>query len=73
MIWGLLPEEDWHKQFIGHWTPGEAGAAQKLENSSMQVLPAIKERPELSPPDPTLHVFQRICIGVKFTQSLCDA
>ncbi|WP_425459705.1 cryptochrome/photolyase family protein [Hankyongella ginsenosidimutans] len=35
--WGLLPRRpNWAREFPAHWTPGEAGAAQRLETFSPQ-------------------------------------
>ena len=40
---GLLPNEKWHHQIAEHWTPGEAGAAQKLKQFISLGLAGYKE------------------------------
>ena len=58
---GLLPKENWHKQFIGHWTPGEAGP-QKLEKVYQFSL-AIIRKAEISCASPHVTSFSSSALG----------
>jgi deoxyribodipyrimidine photo-lyase len=40
---GLMPAEDWHQQVARHWTPGEAGAAKRLDYFINRGLAGYKE------------------------------
>ena len=40
---GLLPTKNWHHQIAEHWTPGEAGAGQKLKQFIGSGLAGYKE------------------------------